>query len=219
MEVQVVTQPVILSSTSSGPAAGRPSSPKDAFSRAMRASRCSISSSWSSHVRSTSGSAMTARRAFCSFKRTSFAAVATCWISNGPSADSWAGVGVAAGGWAGVSRRRLRSLWRSGRMSNNDGGGIPGLAGAAGGRAGVAAPVGGCEALAEADAWGVGAADMFYEIEAQERMRRAGLVLSLPTRDDASVRRVGLQAGLLIGVGMRCATQGLTVSGLGRIAR
>jgi hypothetical protein len=159
----VVVQPVILSSPSSGAATGRPSSPRDAFNRAMRASRCSISSSWSSQVRSTSGSAMTARRAFCIFRRTSLAAVATCWISSGPSADSWAGVGVAAGGCAGVSRRRLSSLWRSGRMSNVDGGGIPGLAGAAGGTAGVAAPVGGSEARADADAWGVGAADMLYE--------------------------------------------------------
>jgi hypothetical protein len=159
----VVIQPVILSSRSSGPATGRPSSPNDAFSRAMRASRCSISSSWSSHVLSTSGRAMTARRAFWIFKRTSFAAVATCWISSGPSADNWAGVGVAAGGCVGASSRRLSSLWRSGRMSNVDGGGIPGLAGAAGGTAGVAAPVGGWDALADADAWGVGAADMLME--------------------------------------------------------
>lgn len=51
-------------------------------------------------------------------------------------------------------------MWRSGRMSKADGGGMLGAGGAARGRAGVAAPVGGCEARADAVAWGVGAADM-----------------------------------------------------------
>jgi hypothetical protein len=45
-------------------------------------------------------------------------------------------------------------------MSKVDGGGIPGVVGAATGRAGVGAPVGGCEARADAGAWGVGALDM-----------------------------------------------------------
>jgi hypothetical protein len=44
----------------------------------MRASKSSISSSWSSHVLSISGRAMTARRALCSFSLMSVAAVATC---------------------------------------------------------------------------------------------------------------------------------------------
>jgi hypothetical protein len=92
-------------------------------------------------------------------------------------------------------------------MSNVDGGGIPGLAGAAGGTAGVAAPVGGCDALADADAWGVGAADMLYGDNTEKRMRRAREVLSAPAWDDASGGRAGLQAaGLLIGI-ERCAVQ------------
>jgi hypothetical protein len=157
-------QPVILWSPSSGSAAGRPSSFKKVLRLVMRASRSSISSSWSSHVRSTSGRAMTARRAFWIFRRMSFAAVATCWISRGPSADNWDGVGVAAGGCDGVSRSLLRSLWRSGRTSKVEGGGMLGTAGAAKGRAGVAAPVGGWDARADGGAWGVGALDMMYEV-------------------------------------------------------
>ena len=51
---------------------------------------------------------------------------------------------------------RLRSLWRSGRMSKVVGGGRPGEAGAGACRAGVAEP----EARADAEAWGVAAADM-----------------------------------------------------------
>lgn len=84
-----------------------------------------------------------------------------------------------------------------------------GVAGAARGRAGVAAPVGGCEARADAGAWGVGAPDII--IEAQEGIQscRAKLVLSLPARDDAPVRRAGLKAGLLIGVGDVLCHQGL----------
>jgi hypothetical protein len=47
-------------------------------------------------------------------------------------------------------------------MSKVEGGGMPGVAGAGavGGRAGVGAPVGGCEARADSGAWGVGAPDM-----------------------------------------------------------
>jgi hypothetical protein len=40
-----------------------------------------------------------------------------------------------------------------------------GSAGAAGGRAGVGAPVGGCDARADVGAWGVGAADMVTEAQ------------------------------------------------------
>jgi hypothetical protein len=47
---------------------------------------------------------------------------------------------------------------------------MAGGAGVAKGGAGVAAPVGGCEARAEAVAWGVGAADIMYY--AQEETRR-----------------------------------------------
>lgn len=108
-----------------------------------------------------SGSDMTARRAFCIFRRMSFAAVATCWISSGPSAEGCAGVGVAAGGCADVSRMRLRSLWRSGRTSKAEGAGGTGVvADAGGGWAGVVEPGGGTEARAEAVAYGVAAADM-----------------------------------------------------------
>lgn len=39
---------------------------------------------------------------------------------------------------------------------------MPGTVGAGAGSAGVAEPVGGSEARAEAGAWGVGAADMVY---------------------------------------------------------
>jgi len=53
-------------------------------------------------------------------------------------------------------------------MSKVDGGGIDGVAGTVRGTAGVAAPVGGCEARADAVAWGVGAADMVYA-DAEER--------------------------------------------------
>jgi hypothetical protein len=74
-------------------------------------------------------------------------------------------------------------------MSKVEGGGMLGSAGAAGGRAGVGAPVGGCEARAEADAWGVGAADMVSEAGEGIWSWRAKLVLSLPVRDDAPVRR------------------------------
>jgi hypothetical protein len=158
----VVTQPVILWSLSSSSAIGRLSSPKEAFRRAIFASRSCISSCWSSHVRSTSGRAKTARRALRIFRRMSFDAAATCWISNGPSADNWVVVGVAAGGWAEISSRRLSSLWRSGKRSKVDGGGTLIAVGAASGTAGVGALVGGCEACAEADAWGVGAPDMLW---------------------------------------------------------
>jgi hypothetical protein len=47
-------------------------------------------------------------------------------------------------------------------MSKVDGGGMLGITGAARGSAGVAAPVGGCEARADAGAWGVGALDIMY---------------------------------------------------------
>lgn len=155
--IHAEAQPVIRWSPSSAVSVGRPSSRKEAFRRAMRASRSSISSSWSSHVLSISGRAMTARWALCIFSLTSVAAVATCWISRGPSAADWEGAGVGA-----ESSRRLSSLWRSGRMSKAVGGGRPGEAGARAGawNAGVAEPVGGSEARADAGAWGVAAPDM-----------------------------------------------------------
>ena len=52
-----------------------------------------------------------------------------------------------------------------------------GIVGAAVGGAGVAAPVGGCEARADVDAWGVGAPDMMLAAPS-EAMCRASLVLS-----------------------------------------
>lgn len=144
----------------------------------MRASRSSISSSWSSHVRSISGRDITARWALCIFSLMSVAAVATCWISRGPSAGAVCEVGSAGG----TSMMRLRSLWRSGRMSKVVGGGRPGEAEEAGGRAcmaGVAEPVGGSEARADAGAWGVAAPDMKVKALQQTRSWASCLYLCL----------------------------------------
>jgi hypothetical protein len=64
---------------------------------------------------------------------------------------------------------------------------MAGDGGAATGAAGVGAPVGGCEARAEADAWGVGAADITYQVQEETGSIGSFLVLSLSARDDARV--------------------------------
>lgn len=88
--------------------------------------------------------------------------------------------------------RRLSSLCRSGRTSKDDGGGMEGGAGGAS-TAGVAAPVGGCDARA---AWGVGAADIVQKKGEGCDLWRAGLVLRMrcDARDDAP--RTGIAIGL-----------------------
>ena len=163
MVVHAEAHPVIRVSPSSVVSADRPSSRREAFRRAMRASRSSASSSWSSHVLSISGRDMTARWALEIFSLMSVAAVDTCWISRGPSAAADcedASVG-------GASIMRLRSLWRSGRISKVVGGGRPGEAEAGACSAGVAEPVGGSEARADAGAWGVAAPDMIRVAKAR----------------------------------------------------
>lgn len=82
-----------------------------------------------------------------------------CWTSSGPSVADGVGVGVAGGGWAAVSSRRFSSLWRSGSTSKVEGGGRPGEDETGAGRA-EAELMGGTEARAETEAWGVGAADI-----------------------------------------------------------
>lgn len=79
----------------------------------------------------------------------------------------------------------MRSLWRSGRTSKVVGGGRPGEAEAGACRAGVAEPVGGSEARADADAWGVAAPDMTNV--AEER----GVV----TVEIAEIAGLGVDAG------------------------
>lgn len=93
-----------------------------------------------------------------------------------------------------------------------EGGGSPGLVGAGGGKAGVVVPVGGWDACAEVNAWGVAAADMLRDLENSTRVEEAPLVFCLLLDEDAlGAGGAGLRQRPSIGRGRGRVTRRLTL--------